>query len=113
MENNPNDELLKKLVIGEVISTSPADISISVSGKSGEQELIFSQAIPSDIVASTTVANSGIELNKTCAQKLSEKIEEVKACYTAEVEAKLGPLSFKIKRAPQKTTTRYTEQKRE
>jgi hypothetical protein len=118
MEKEINDELLNKLVKGEqqVIRTSFSDISVSVSDESGdEKEYIYPQAMPSDIIASTTAANLGIELEPTSQKRIVEKIEEVKESRFEEFEVEAGLpkiplLKIKIRRAPKKTITRYTEQ---
>jgi len=121
MTEQPNNDFLKKLVNGEqlqIISTSPSDISISVPDKSGgEREYIFSDTIPSIKMATSTATAVTTELKiplpPDSQTRFVEVIEEVKATRTEESEFQFGPIKLRIKRAPQKTITRYIEQKKD
>jgi len=120
MTEQPNNEFLKKLVNGEslqVISTSAADISISVPDKAGgEREYIFPATTPSIKMAMSTAVDITtalkVSLPTDYQQRLVEGIEEVKATRVEEISIKFGPLGAKIKFAPQKTIKRYIEQQK-
>ena len=120
MAERVNKELLRKLVEGEpqVISTSPADISISVPDETGgEKEYIYPDTTSSIVMAVSTSADLGVQLNPTYQERFIEGIEEVKTTRVEEVVVEAGIpklpfVKFKIKLAPKKTIKRYTEQQK-
>ena len=121
MTEQPNEELLKKLVNGEplqIISTSAKDISISVPDKAGgEREYIYPATTPSvEMVTSTATAVTTalkVSLPPDYQTRFVEKIEEVKATRIEEADLQFGPIKFRIKRAPLKTIIRYIEQQKD
>lgn len=107
-ENEKKDKVLKvnvadNIQVSDAVVTSISDITVSAVDKDNvEHESVWPDNTPSDIIATSTAADLGVEIERSYQEKFMEGVEQVKGKYLEELEISLGPLKIKIKRAPEK-----------
>lgn len=107
-ENEKKKEALKvfvadSILVSDAVKMSVSDISVSAVGPDGvERETVWPDTTPSDVIATSTAADLGVQMEPSYQERFIESIEKVKGKYFEEVEISFWPPKIKIKRAPEK-----------
>ncbi len=115
MEEEHNKDLLDKLVKDEpqaIISTSPADFSISVRGSDDTNHVyVYPQSTPIETMAMNTAADMEIQISPKERKELFQAIEELQDTYVSKTKIKLAGFELEIERAPKKIIKSYKKTK--
>ena len=68
-----------QLIVSEGITVAVSDITVALSGpEGGEQQLVFDETCPSDLIASSVCEAVNVPAEEPCKDWLQEQIEETR-----------------------------------